>query len=118
MFGILDLARDKTFKEIDQVIGVLPVLEEEVHTVVFLLHFHTLLVRIVLQDHLFEIEECLFVGDMLSELDHCAPCVGGELFLAILALLPMFGVFNDKTFLNFDVFRNFFLNSQFNLNSS
>jgi len=56
--------------------------------------------------------------DMLSQLNHRSPSMGGKLFLAIFTLLPMFREFYNETFLHLHILDHFFLDGQFDLDSS
>lgn len=57
------------------------------------------------------------MDSVLSDLHTSAPSMRGELFLAILALLIMFGELYDETLLHLYIFGDFFLNSELNFNS-
>ena len=54
---------------------------------------------------------------MLSDLDNCAPCVWGELFLTVVTLHVKFGEFSHEGLLNFCIVVKLFFDSDFDLDS-
>jgi hypothetical protein len=55
--------------------------------------------------------------NVLPNLYNCAPCVGGKLFLAIIALHIDFNELSDKSLLHFSLIVQFLLNGKFDLYS-
>lgn len=54
---------------------------------------------------------------MLSDLDNCAPCVGGKLFLTVVTLHVEFGKFSHECLFNFCIVVKLFFDSDFDLDS-
>mmetsp|Transcript_9567 Transcript_9567/g.17961 ORF Transcript_9567/g.17961 Transcript_9567/m.17961 type:complete len:92 (+) Transcript_9567:1309-1584(+) len=72
---------------------------------------------IMLQEKLFQVEECSFMGHMLSNLDNGMPCTLRIICLTILTLLITLNKFNNSGLLHYRSIHNFFLHSNFNLQS-
>lgn len=110
--------RNHIFDEVDQMVGMLPVLKEKVNSIVFFFDVDTFIMSVVLKNDLLKEKKCFFVCDRLSQLDNGSPGVGSEFFLTIFALLPVLSELYYKAFLNFNIFYYFFLNCQLDFNSS
>ena len=97
---------------------MLSIFKKEINSKLLFCYFNTFIVGIMLQYNLFQIKKCFFMLYWLSQLNHCSPCVRSKLFLTIFALLIVFCKLNNKSFLQINIFCNFFLNCNFNFYSS
>ena len=77
LLGLLCLARNNGAEEIDHLLGVIPLGEEEIQTVLRFLDVHGILVGAVLQNQLLQVQEGTLVGDLLANLNRGSPCVVG-----------------------------------------
>lgn len=77
LLGLLRLAGNNRAEEIDHLLGVVPLGEEEIQTVLGFLDVHGILVGAVLQDQLLQVQESTLVGDLLANLNRGSPCVVG-----------------------------------------
>ena len=101
LFTLLDVNRHDILEEVDKALGVIPLGEVEVYTVVHLLDVDRILVGAMLKDKLLEVEEGSLVRDFLADLDDSAPgivCVGlctiGAL-VVVLDVLDLEGLLHD-----------------------
>lgn len=87
----------------------------KVDTVVLDIHFQHLVIGTVLEDQLFDQEECFFMLDMLTHLNNSTPSVRGKLLLTIVALHIKFNKFSNESLFHLCLIVELFLNCHFHL---
>lgn len=100
LFGGDDSEWQVPTQEINESLSMSRVLIVEVDAVFLLLNLENLIESAMLKNQLFDEEEGLFVFDVLSDLDDCAPGVRSELFLAVLTLCVGLNKLNNEGLLD------------------
>lgn len=72
----------------------------KIDTVVLLFDFEHFFVSIMLQNELLDEEKCLFVLNVLSDLNHSTPCMRSKLFFALITLCVSLNELYDEGLLN------------------
>ena len=73
---------------------------------------------VIFEDELFEVEECSFVRDFLTDLNGCFPGIFGVSFSTIGTLLICYNVFDIECLLKDGGGEGFFLDGEFYSNST
>lgn len=81
----------------------------EVNSVVFGGNFKNLVICSVLENELFNQEECLLMLDMLPDLYHCTPSMGSKFLFTVVALHIHLHEFSHESLLNLSLIVKFFL---------
>lgn len=120
LFRVSGLAGHLVLDEVDEPLGVGPVLEMEIQalSVGFVPDVDAFFLSVVLQDKLLQEQECSFVVHFLSHLHLTLPqmrCVG---FLTVITLLVSNYEFAHESLLEKGSIQNFFLDRDFYLESS
>jgi len=120
LLGVFFLAQNVVFNEIGEPLGVGSMIEVEVETlsIKFVLDIGDFCCGVVLQNELFQEQECSLVTNLLSDLHLTLPQMGSISSLACIALQVCNHEFNDECLLKKCSSNNFLLNGSLDLESS
>ena len=90
----------------------------EIKPIIHLSNSSSSLLRVVLQDHLFKVQECAFVLHTLSQLDTCLPGMWRVRLLAVIAPQVLDDEFNLEGLLEERIHLHFFLYCQLDFDPS
>lgn len=118
LLGCLVTTGNHSLEEVNQFLGVVPLVEEEINAFVNGFYVNTLVVRLMFDQQLFQIEESLSMGRLLSHLNHSPPEVFGLSSVTVVTHVAIDHIFDDKHLLKNSPAHHFFLDSELHFNPS
>jgi hypothetical protein len=112
---VFDFGGHVSFQKVHKLDRLLPLREVEIHPVPKGHDVDAIRVCVVFEKELFEVEKGALVGHPLTHLHHRVPRAGGEVLLAVFALLIADGEFHQGGLLQHGAVHDFFLNGQFDV---